>query len=89
VSQCLFGFVFNIYSGVVKTLAGSGVAGFADGVGTAAIFSNPRGVAISFKDILYSADYVGCHVRIINSAGEVETLEIFSLSLSGSHYVTL
>ena len=44
-------------SGVVTTLAGlTGSAGTADGAGSSALFSSPRGIAVNSAGILYVAD---------------------------------
>jgi len=48
----------------VTTLAGSGTAGAADGVGTAATFNGPRGVATDGTN-LYVSDYSGNTIRKI------------------------
>ncbi len=48
----------------VTTLAGSGTAGSADGVGTAATFNGPRGVATDGTN-LYVSDYSGNTIRKI------------------------
>jgi serine/threonine protein kinase, bacterial len=61
---------FFLKPGLVTTLAGSNVESFADGVGIAASFSYPIGVAISCTGDLYVADNGNQRVRSINSAGE-------------------
>jgi sugar lactone lactonase YvrE len=61
---------------VVDTIAGNGVPGFADGVGTSAFFDNPTGLALSpdFK-FLYVADFNNFRIRRINlSTFVVDTL---------------
>ena len=61
-------------AGVVTTLAGSGVQGFANGTGTNARFSNPSGVAVDSAGNVYVADYDNHRIRKITSAGVVTTL---------------
>ena len=61
-------------SGVVTTLAGSGVAAFADGVGTAASFANPSGIAVDGNDNVVVADYVNHRIRLVTRAGVVTSL---------------
>ncbi|MES2695687.1 MAG: immunoglobulin domain-containing protein [Verrucomicrobiota bacterium] len=71
--------------GVVTTFAGSatGVAGSANGSGTAASFTNPRGISIDGAGNLYVADTGNNLIRMITSAGLVSTLA-GSVGLSGS-----
>jgi glucose/arabinose dehydrogenase len=57
----------------VSTLAGSGAQGFADGMGTAAMFSRPMGVTISTDGVLFVADEVNHRIRKI-SVGELSCL---------------
>lgn len=52
-------------TGLVKTLAGSGVQGAADGAGSVAEFSIPRGVAIDGLGNIYIADYSNNTIRKI------------------------
>jgi hypothetical protein len=61
--------------GLVSTLAGSGNPGSADGVGTAASFLNPRGVAVILsRSTIVLADY-GNSIRLVTyPAGVVTTL---------------
>lgn len=60
--------------GVVTTLAGNGVAGTADGVGTAASFSNPRGIVSDSQGNLYVADFLSYRIRKVTPGGVVTTL---------------
>ena len=59
-------------AGVVTTLAGSGVAGFADGSGTAAKFNGPTKIAVDGIGTVYVLDK--SRIRKITSAGVVTTL---------------
>jgi sugar lactone lactonase YvrE len=61
--------------GVVSTLAGqAGVAGSANGSGTAASFSHPQGLAVDSSGNVYVADTVNNLIRKISPAGAVTTL---------------
>jgi len=60
--------------GMVSTLAGNGTEGFADGVGTAARFSHPSGVAVDAIGNVYVADMNNNSIRIISPEGMVSTL---------------
>lgn len=60
--------------GIVTTVAGqSGTAGFANGVGTAATFNNPHGVAVDGSGTIYVADTFNGAVRKIAPDGVVTT----------------
>ncbi len=61
--------------GVVTTLAGTaGNVGFADGLGAAASFAGPRGVAVDSADNVYVADSDNSIIRKITPAGAVTTM---------------
>jgi sugar lactone lactonase YvrE len=61
--------------GVVSTLAGSaGQAGYVDGVGTAARFNDPSGIAVDANGIVYVSDTDNGTIRMIGRDGRVSTL---------------
>jgi DNA-binding beta-propeller fold protein YncE len=70
-----------VAAGVVSTLAGSGVAGAVDGVGAAATFNGPRGVAVSADGTtVFVADTNSQRIRAINGVSRSVT----TLAGSGS-----
>src|ERR1700722_19934287 len=64
----------KITSGVVSTLAGSGLAGSANGLGTNASFNGPAALVTDSSTNVYVADYCNHQIRAITPAGMVSTL---------------
>jgi sugar lactone lactonase YvrE len=65
----------KIDHGLVSTLAGSTTAGSSDGNGSAASFTNLKGLAVDASGNLYAADY-GVGIRRISPQGQVTTLDL-------------
>jgi hypothetical protein len=61
-------------SGEVRTLAGSGKPGYADGSGAAAQFCYPAGIAVGPGGTIYISDSGNHRIRVMSPAGEVRTL---------------
>jgi sugar lactone lactonase YvrE len=61
-------------AGDVTTFAGSGLSSSTDGIGTAASFYQPYGIAIDQSGNLYVADQLGQKIRKITPAGVVTTV---------------
>ena len=55
----------------VSTLAGSGVAGFADGIGNVAKFNQPNGIGVDGNGVVYIADMGNNMIRRITSGNHV------------------
>ena len=68
--------VHQIPGVVVSTLAGSSTAGGSDGVGAAAQFDDPVGVALDANGLLYVTEYNGNRVRTVDGGGSTHTLAI-------------
>lgn len=61
-------------TGVVATIAGSGVSGFVDGMGTVAMFTQPMDVQLDTSGNLFIADAGNNAIRMIVSTGLVTTV---------------
>ena len=61
-------------AGGVSTVAGSGAAGSANGLGVAATFSDPRGLAIDALGYMYVADRATSLIRLISPSYVVSTI---------------
>lgn len=59
---------------MVSTIAGSGVEGYADGVGTNAVFGAPHGICIDVQGNLYVTDFWNFKIRKITPEGVVTTV---------------
>src|ERR1700757_288061 len=62
-------------SGIINTIAGNGTAGYSGdgGQATNAELHNPQGVTFDAAGNIYIADYANNRIRIINTAGIINT----------------
>ena len=61
-------------AGVVSTLAGTGVAGFADGGAATAQFNGPNGLVVDGQGVIYVSDYNNSRIRKVTPNGTVSTV---------------
>ncbi|MEI6653274.1 MAG: choice-of-anchor D domain-containing protein [Verrucomicrobiota bacterium] len=66
--------------GTVATVAGTGVAGFADGPGATAQFNEPLGVVLGGDGTLFVSDSKNHRIRAISPGGEVTTYAGFGVA---------
>ena len=62
--------------GLVTTLAGSGVSGYADGLGTSAIFARSKGIDVTSSGTIYIGDTNNARIRTLTTAGLCDCIEI-------------
>jgi DNA-binding beta-propeller fold protein YncE len=63
----------NISSRAVTTMAGSGIAGFADGLSLRSSFSNPRGIAVDPSGrFVFVSDWKGNRIRMIQTTAQCQ-----------------
>ncbi len=68
----------KIAGGVVSTLAGTGVAGSADGPAATATFNSPEAVAVDANGNVYVADTYNSTIRKITISGGVATVSTYA-----------
>jgi hypothetical protein len=69
--------------GVITTLAGSGVAAWSDGTGTAARFNQPMGVFANTLGVIYIGDSLTNRIRRVTSSGLCILLAIRGVMCEG------
>ncbi|MFX0556955.1 IPT/TIG domain-containing protein [Maribacter sp. CXY002] len=67
-------FTYIVSEILVSDIAGSGFAGFTNGLGSAATFSSPQGIEVDGSGNIYVADAGNNSIRKISSDREVSTL---------------
>jgi len=67
-------------NGTASTIAGTGVAGYADGAGSVAAFNSPEGIVMDKQGNLLVTDFNNGLVRKITPGGQVSTLVNFRFS---------
>ena len=60
------------YEGVVSTVAGSGLASYADGAATTTALNNPKGVAVDSNGVIYISDWGDYRIRMLQTTGTCE-----------------
>ena len=66
---------------LASTLAGSGTAFWADGVGTASCFSYPRGISASSDGVVFVADGDNNRIRMVSTSGEGSLVEALRITI--------
>ncbi len=72
-------------TGVVTNYAGSGLAGVTNGIGTAATFFTPTGIAVDANRNVYVADYGNNRIRKITPEALPITLLSFKAAVAGNY----
>jgi streptogramin lyase len=73
-------------TGVMLTIAGSGVAGSANGIGTAAQFNAPLGICSSPDGTVYIADAINQQIRMLSPPRSTTVGAVFSAPVCDGAY---
>jgi hypothetical protein len=76
------------YSGVVSVLAGTGISGSTNGVGTTASFFHPLAIAVNSSGWAYVGDTGNARIRLISPSNVVTTLTGSSAGLQDGPFAT-
>ena len=88
-----FGYDVRLISavGVVSTIAGDTLAGFADGQGSTALFNGPTSLSLDNQGNIYVVDYLNQHLRKVTAAGIVTSVQtifdVFGLAIDPNNNI--
>jgi sugar lactone lactonase YvrE len=64
----------TVATGVITTIAGTGIGGYSTGVATMSRLSQPKDVAVDASGNIYIADWMNHRVRMVNTSGNIVDL---------------